>query len=58
MHVLHIFNGCIRVKFCTRVAHGKPIPHTKHNSKISTDDIDNDVIMLKFERFLSKSTQL
>ena len=39
-------DGRITVKFCPTVAHGKPIPHTKQNSKISTD-----LIMLKFERF-------
>ena len=33
----------------------KPIPHTKQNSEISTDIIDNDVIMLKFERFSRKA---
>ena len=44
-------NGRIAVKFGTSVAHDKPIPHAKENFEISTDVIDNDVIMLKFECF-------
>ena len=39
------------VKLCTGVAHDKTILHKKQNSEISTDVIDNDVILLKFERF-------
>ena len=55
MQVLHVNNSRIMVKFCTKVAHDKPIPPTKQNSKISTDVIDNDVIMLKLEPFLHQS---
>ena len=54
MHVLHFNNSLITVKFCTEVAHDRPIPHTKQNSEISTDVIANDVIMLKFEHFRPK----
>ena len=43
------------VKFCTGVAHDKNILHKKQNSEISTDVIDNDVILLKFERFRWKA---
>ena len=49
------------MKFGTKVAHDKPILHAKENSKISTDAIDNDVIMSEFERFrwkALKSTQI
>ena len=42
---------CITVKFGTKVAHDKLIPHAKQNSTISTDIIENDIIMSKFERF-------
>ena len=49
-------NKCrITTKFGTKVAHGKPIPHAKENSEISTDVRDNDVIMLKFECFRRKA---
>ena len=52
-------NKCrIITKFGTMVAHGKPIPHAKKNSEIFTDVRDNDVIVLKFECFHQKSTQL
>ena len=44
-------NCCITVKFHTKVAHDKFLPHAKQNSKISTDIIDNDIIMSKFEHF-------
>ena len=37
------------------VAHDNPNPHAKQNSEISTDVIDNEVIMLKFERFRKKA---
>ena len=57
MHVLHVINGRIIVKFCTRIAHDKPIPHTKQNSEISTDVIGNEDIVLNFQRFV-KSTQI
>ena len=57
MHVLQVINGRITVKFCTRVAHDKPIPSTKQNSEISTD-IDNDAIVLKFEFFVEKHSAL
>ena len=55
MHVLHVNNNRITVKFCSKLAHVKPIPHTKQNSDIFTDVIDNDVIILKFERFHRKA---
>ena len=51
-------NCCITVKFGTKVAHNKPIPQAKQKSEISTDVIDNDVIMLKFERFRRKALNL
>ena len=54
-HVSHIINAHITAKLCTRVAHNKPIPHTKQNFEIPTDVIDNDVIMLKFEGFCPKA---
>ena len=47
-------NYHIAVKFGTSVAHDKPIPHAKQNFEISTDIIDNDVIMSKFECFVKK----
>ena len=53
-----VINGHIIVNFRTGVAHDKTIPHTEQNFEIYTDCIDNDVIMLKFERFRRKSTQL
>ena len=49
-------NKCrITTTFGTKVAHDKPIPHAKENSEISTDVRDNDVIVLKFERFRRKA---
>ena len=45
-----VINGCVIENFCSDVAHEKLIPHFKENSEISTDVVDNDVIMLKFER--------
>ena len=49
-------NKCrITTKFGTEVAHHKPIPHAKENFEISTDVKDNDVIVLKFERFRQKA---
>ena len=49
-------NKCrITTKFGTKVAHGKPIPHSKQNSEILTDVRDNDVIVLKFEHFRRKA---
>ena len=47
-------NFRITVKFDTKVAHDKFLPHAKQNSKISTDIIDNDIIISKFERFRIK----
>ena len=45
-------NNCrITVKLSTKAAHDKSIPHAKQNFEISTDVKDNDVVMLKFERF-------
>ena len=44
-------NCCITVTFGTKVAHDKFLPRAKQNSKISTDIIDNDIIMSKFEHF-------
>ena len=55
MHVLHVDNGHITVKFCIKAAHDKPIPHTKQNSEISTDIKDNNIIMLKSEHFHRKA---
>ena len=48
-------NNCVTVKFGTKVSHDKLIPHAKQNSKISTDIIDNDLIMSKFECFRQKA---
>ena len=49
-------NKCrMTTKFGTKVTNGKPIPHAKENSEIFTDVRDNDVIVLKFERFLRKA---
>ena len=45
----------ITVKFGTSVAHDKPISHAKQNFETSTDVIDNDVIMSKFECFRRKA---
>ena len=42
------------VKFCIGVAKYNTIPHDKQNFEICTDVIDNDVILLKFERFRGK----
>ena len=48
-------NNCrITVKFGTKVTHDKFLPHAKQNSKISTDIIDNDIIMSEFECFQIK----
>ena len=58
MHVLQINNCAITINFGTEVAHDKPIPHAKQNSRISTDVIVNDVIILKFERFRQKALNL
>ena len=48
-------NCCITVKFGTNNNNNKLIPHAKQNSTISTDIIDNDIIMSKFERFHRKA---
>ena len=49
-------NKCrITTKFSTKIAHGKPIPHAEENSEIFTDVRDNDVIVLKLERFRRKA---
>ena len=49
-------NKCrITTKFGTKETHGKPIPHAKENSETFTDVRDNDVIVLKFERFHRKA---
>ena len=48
-------NGRTIVKFCTGVVHETSIPHTKQNSEIFTDVIDNDVVMLKSEHFRRKA---
>ena len=53
------YNNCrIAVTFGTSVAHDKPIPHAKQDFKISTDVIDNDIIMSKFECFRRKALNL
>ena len=49
-------NKCrITTKFGTKVAHDQLFSHAKENSEISTDVRDNDVIMLKFDRFRRKA---
>ena len=53
--IISVIYGCIMMKFCTGVAYDKTIPHTKLNCHICTDVIDNDVILLKFERFRRKA---
>ena len=45
----------ITTKFGTKVVHAKSIPQAKENSEIFTDVRDNDVIVLKFERFRRKA---
>ena len=51
-----ICNNCgIQLKFGANVAYAKPIPHAKQNSEISTDVIDNDIIMSKLEHFHCKA---
>ena len=52
MHVSHAISVVSQQKFGTKVAHGKPIPHTKENFEIFRD---NDVIVLKFEHFRRKA---
>ena len=52
-------NKCrVTTKYGTKVADGKPIPHAKENSEIFTDVRDNDVSVLKFERFRRKALRL
>ena len=51
-------NYRIAVKFGTSVAHDKPTPHAKQNFEISTDVVDNDVIMSKFECSRRKALNL
>ena len=41
--------------FAQGVAHNKTIPRIKQNSEICTAVVDNDVILLEFERFLRKA---
>ena len=49
-------NKCrITTKFGTKIAHDKSFLRAKENSAISTDVRDNDVIVLKFERFRRKA---
>ena len=49
-------NKCrITTKFGTKVPHGEPISCGKENFEIFTDVRDNDVIVLKFERFRQKA---
>ena len=44
------------MKFCTWIAHGKPVEHhIQQKCEISTDVIDNDVVMFKFERFVENA---
>ena len=48
-------NNChITVKFGTKVAYDRPIPHAKQNSKISTDVIGNDIIMSNLSVVIEK----
>ena len=46
------------MKFCTGIAYETTIPHTKQNFKISTDVIDNKVIMFKLGHFRQKAFSL
>ena len=55
MHVLHAISVVSQQNFAQKVAHYQAIPLAKENSKISTDVRDNDVIVLKFERFRRKT---
>ena len=49
-------NKCrITTKSCTKVVHGKPIPHAIENFEIFNDVTDNGVIVLKFEHFRRKA---
>ena len=49
-------NKCLATtKFGTMAAHDKPIPHVKEFSVIYTEVKENDVIILKFERFRRKA---
>ena len=55
MHVFHAISVVSQKKFCTKVAHDQPFSYAKENSEISTDVRDNDVIVLKFDRFHRKA---
>ena len=46
---ISVVNGQSFMKFCTWVAHGKPVEHTKQNCEIST------YVILKFERFIENT---
>ena len=48
-------NCHIEVTLGTSAAYDKAVPHAKHNLKISTDVIDNGVVVLKFECFHQKA---
>ena len=52
---ISVINGKILMKFCTWVAHDKPIAHANQNSEMSTYVINNDVIILKSEGFCRKA---
>ena len=52
---ISLINSRITVKLCIIGAHEKPTPHTHENSEISTDVIDNAVIMLNFKRLYLSS---
>ena len=49
-----IVNSSIIAKFSTGIADQKYTAQAKQNSEISTDVIDNDVIMLRIEHFIEK----
>ena len=55
---ISVINGRIVIKFNTWAAHDKSIAHTKNNSEISTYVTYNGVIMLKFEYFRQKRSNL
>ena len=53
-----VVNGPITVKFCTGITHDKAILQTQQNSEICTDVVDHGVILLKFELFVEKHSNL
>ena len=55
MHVLHPISVVSQQNLGQRLTHNKPILHAKEKSEISPEIRDNDVIVLKFERFRRKA---